>query len=113
MCFLHMHQGRQAPALLVQMVECLGLPTGTFAVRLMPRALVQINSLWVEDNTGNLHYAQGRRVTIIRDVEDNDDDNSNGPLPVHDDSGDDIDEEEDDDDDDDDDEPRGREDEPM
>lgn len=103
-----MHQGRQAPVLLVQMVKVQGIPNALF-VRLIPRALVQISSLWVENNTDNLHYAQGRRVNIIHNVADFDDNNVGWPYPVHDDLRDENDDEEeeveeDDDADDDDDE---------
>jgi hypothetical protein len=76
MYFLHAHRGlgsrgatsssdQNETALLVQIVRCLGMPTGHYDVTLQVDAIVRIERFWVEPNTGHLFYAHGRRVKYV------------------------------------------------
>ena len=73
MCFLHAHQGlgshrrfaRETTALLVQMINCIGLHNGTYAVTLQVVAFVHVDRSWVVPQTGYLHFASGRRVKYV------------------------------------------------
>lgn len=69
--FLHAHRGlgghRGQPciALLVQIVRCMGMPTGHYDITLQVDALVRLERFWVEPNTGHLYHAYGRRIKFI------------------------------------------------
>ena len=69
--FLHAHRGlgshhgQPCVALLVQIVRCMGMPTGHYDVTLQVDALVRLERFWVEPNTGHLYHAYGRRIQFI------------------------------------------------
>lgn len=59
------HRGQPCVALLVQIVSCMGMPTGHYDVTLQVDALVRLERFWVEPNTGHLYHAYGRRIQFI------------------------------------------------
>jgi hypothetical protein len=85
MLFMHAHQGhtQQRNALLVDMVNCVELPNGTYAVTLQLESLLRIERSWVVPNTGNLYYALGRRTKYVLQSPSEDNSISSHPPFVH------------------------------
>lgn len=72
MQFLHAHKGlgqnmhyRKKDALLVRIVRCAELLSGHFDVTLHVDALVRMDRVWVEPNTGHLYHAAGRKIKYM------------------------------------------------
>jgi hypothetical protein len=66
--FLHAHRGlgrqggQPCVALLVEIIRCMGMPTGHYDVTLQVDAIVRLERFWVEPNTGHLYHAYGRKI---------------------------------------------------